>query len=110
MLTGALLLLGFYLVEPVTGSRPPQWLLFVVNFIGYGVISVGFVLAMRARREAEELKKEKASLLPATQEEPQYGAGEKQHRSEGDEGDAPVVGRGFTTGVDTGSGASSDKE
>lgn len=104
------MLLGLYLVPALTGSEWPTWVLFIVNFVGYGVISVGFVLAMRARREAELSKREKSSLLPAPEEEPEHGAGDQEHRGERDEGDATVVRGGLPTGVDPGPRAGSEKE
>jgi hypothetical protein len=53
MVAGALWLWTFYVVVAITKAHPSQWVLFPVNFIGYGVLSVGFVLRMRQRREAQ---------------------------------------------------------
>ncbi len=110
MLTGAFLLLGLALVRPVIGVRPPDWVYAVVNFCAYGLLAVGFVLAMRARREAEEKRKEAAGLLAAAEEEPQDADGNQQHPGEGDERDASVVRGGLASGIDAGPRTGTEKE
>ena len=59
MLTGALLLWVFYVGVTATKTVPSPWLQFPVNFVGYGLLSVGFVLRMRDRRTAREKSESK---------------------------------------------------
>jgi hypothetical protein len=54
MLSGALLLWIFYMIVAITKVSPPIWLPFIINFTGYGLLSVGFVLRMRQRRAPHE--------------------------------------------------------
>jgi hypothetical protein len=77
MLTGAALMLAFYVVIAITKTQPSPLLVFPVNFLGYGFLSVGFVLRMRERHQAQEdaLKEskddapEEESRGPAPEEE-----------------------------------------
>jgi hypothetical protein len=49
MLAGALLLLGRSLLEALTSVEIAAWLVFISNFIGWGLLSAGFVMALRTR-------------------------------------------------------------
>jgi hypothetical protein len=50
MLVGGLWLWAFYVYVAIAKVHPSQWVLFPVNFVGYGLLSVGFLLWMRARK------------------------------------------------------------
>ena len=58
MLGGGLLLLALAVLNAFLRGGLPEWLLFVGNFIGGGILAVGFVLAMRARHEPDRKKEE----------------------------------------------------
>ena len=64
MLAGAFVLLGNALAAAMLDTPPPAWLTMILNFVGYGLLAVGFGIRMRsikeARRRAADDKKSEA--------------------------------------------------
>lgn len=61
MLAGAFVLLGNALAAALLDAPPPTWLTMIANFVGYGLLAVGFGIRMRSikegrRRAAEDRK------------------------------------------------------
>ena len=54
MLLGAFVLLGNALAAALLDTPLPAWLTMILNFVGYGLLAVGFGIRMRAIKEARE--------------------------------------------------------
>ena len=63
MMVGSLVLLALAFTRAGGESRLPDWLELAVQFLGFGLIAVGFALAMRMRRQVREAGKEPAEKV-----------------------------------------------
>lgn len=54
MLLGAFVLLGNAVAAATMDTAPPSWIVMVVNFVGYGLLAVGFGIRMREIKQARE--------------------------------------------------------
>ena len=63
MMLGSLVLLALAFTRAGGEDRLPDWLALAVQFVGFGLIAIGFALAMRMRRQIRETGKESAEKV-----------------------------------------------
>jgi hypothetical protein len=54
MIAGTLILLGLTIGDVVIEGHPARWISLPLGIAGYVLLMLGFVLAMKQRREAQE--------------------------------------------------------
>lgn len=89
MLVGALILLANSLGNALIEGSLPTWASFLLTFAGYGFLTAGFGMRMRAMKEARDLRAEGAGsearkssadeLLVPTEDQPEDDHGQDQH-------------------------------